>query len=75
MGVARGGGEPPPPGTTGSRLKGKALCLEQHLCYLLSSSPPCWEDGLLPHFTEEKMEAEGADGTCPGSYSENRADT
>lgn len=28
--------------------------------------------GSLPHFTEEKMEA---DGTCPGSYSESRADT
>ena len=33
-----------------ARALGPTLCPERHVCYLLTSSPPCWGDGISPSF-------------------------
>lgn len=76
MGVARGGGEPPVLRNHREQAEGKGLSVPG-AAHVISCHPHrhAGRMGLRPHFTEEKMEAEGADGTCPGSYRESRADT
>lgn len=67
MGVARGGGKLSSPRNHREQAEGKGV--------FVPGSAHVLSPVILTTMPEEKMEAEGADGTCPGYYSESRADT